>query len=112
MSKKNKKGGIVYSTNPDFQYDNEETQQGTLPAGQQDLRVILEKKGRKGKQVTLVEGFVGTEDDLKELGKLLKARCGTGGSEKNGQIIIQGDFRDRVLEILKSENYKAKRSGG
>lgn len=112
MSKKNKKGGIVYSTDPDFEYKQEEEAPETLPPGQQDLRVMREKKGRKGKQVTLVDGFKGSEDDLKELGKMLKAACGTGGSEKNGQIIIQGDFRDRILDILNSKNYKAKPSGG
>jgi translation initiation factor 1 len=105
--------GTVFSTNPDFQYehDNEEEEE-TLPSQQQNLRVLLDKKQRKGKKVTLVTGFIGTEKDLKELGKLLKTKCGVGGSAKESQVIIQGDFRDKVLEILIKEGYKAKRSGG
>ncbi len=105
--------GMVYSTNPDFQYetgDNEE--QETLPPKQQDLRVSLDRKKRKGKSVTLVSGFVGSADDLKALGKLLKSKCGVGGTAKDGEILIQGDFCGKVVEILKKENYKVKRSGG
>lgn len=115
MSKKKNKRreGIVYSTNDDFAYQtNEEQQEGTLPPNQQDLRVMLDKKARKGKQVTLVTGFVGSEDDLKDLGKMLKSKCGAGGSAKDGEIMVQGDFRDKVLEILHKEGYKAKKSGG
>lgn len=105
--------GIVYSTNPDFEYNRENDEiQETLPPQQQDLRVSLDKKNRKGKAVTLITGFVGTEDDLKDLGKLLKTRCGVGGSAKNGEIIIQGDFREKVINLLDSEGYKVKRSGG
>lgn len=104
---------IVYSTNPDFSYsyEREETQQ-TLPNNQQNLRVMLDKKQRKGKVVTLIEGFVGKEDDLKELGKMLKTKCGVGGSVKDGEVLLQGDFRDKVLNILLQEGYKAKKSGG
>lgn len=116
MAKKNKgknRVGVVYSTDPDFQYSEKETQeQETLPKGKQDLRVQLDKKQRGGKQVTLVTGFVGAEEDLKSLGKLLKSKCGTGGSTKDYEIIIQGDQREKIIGILHQEGYKAKKSGG
>lgn len=105
--------GTVYSTNPDFQYEKDsEEEQDTLPAQQQNLRVMLDRKKRKGKSVTLVTGFVGSNDDLKDLGKLLKSKCGVGGTVKDGEILIQGDFCNRAMEILKNEGYKVKRSGG
>lgn len=105
--------GVVFSTNPDFTYDSGDVDEMvTLPAGQQNLRVLLDRKQRKGKEVTLVKGFAGAGDDLKNLGKLLKTRCGTGGAEKNGEILIQGDFCDKVIEILKKEGYNVKRAGG
>ncbi|WP_321373074.1 translation initiation factor [uncultured Draconibacterium sp.] len=105
--------GVVFSTNPDFNYENEEEQQQeTIPANQQDLRVLLDRKKRKGKAVTLVTGFVGSDDDLKELGKRLKSKCGVGGTVKDGEIMIQGDFCKRVIELLKADGYKVKRSGG
>lgn len=105
--------GVVFSTNPDHQYNyEEEAEESTLPAKQQDLRVLLDKKQRGGKKVTLITGFIGSGDDLKELGKLLKTKCGVGGTAKNGEILIQGDFRDKIVEILKKEGYKVKRSGG
>ena len=104
---------MVYSTNDDFSYDYDgDFEEETLPPAEQNLKVMLDKKSRGGKQVTLVEGFVGTEDDLKDLGKLLKSKCGVGGSAKNGEILIQGDFRDKVLQLLQKEGYRAKRVGG
>ena len=97
---------VVYSTNPDFNYENiEEEEAETLPKNQQKLRVSMEKKGRGGKTVTLVKGFIGKEDDLKDLGKLLKSKCGVGGSVKEDEIIIQGDFKQRITELLKTEGY-------
>ena len=97
---------VVYSTNPDYQYENEEIEEAeTLPKNQQKLRVSMEKKGRGGKTVTLIRGFIGTEEDLKELGKLLKTKCGVGGSAKEGEIIIQGDFKQRIIDLLKVEGY-------
>ena len=109
---KKKRIDVVYSTNPDFDYDYDE-QDGfeTLPPQQQDLRVCLDKKQRKGKQVTLITGFIGTDDDLKDLAKTIKSKCGVGGSSKNGEILIQGDFREKVMNLLLDLNYKAKKSG-
>ena len=97
---------VVYSTNPDYQYESiGEEEAETLPKNQQKLRVSMEKKGRGGKTVTLIRGFIGTEDDLKELSKLLKTKCGVGGSAKDGEIIIQGDFKQRIIDLLKAEGY-------
>ncbi len=102
--------GVVFSTNPDFQYEQElEEEENTLEPGKQNLLVGIDRKGRAGKQVTLVTGFVGTEDDLAELGRTLKVKCGVGGTAKNGEIAIQGDFRDRVVGLLKDMGYRAKR---
>ena len=113
MSKKNNINGVVYSTDPGFEYDYEVTPEAvTLSAGQQDLRVQLDKKQRNGKAVTLITGFKGTVADLEILGKKLKTKCGAGGASKNGEIIVQGDFRDKILDYLKSEGYKVKKSGG
>ena len=105
-----KRLGVVFSTNPDFAYQEEEDQeQETLEPSRQNLIVNIDRKGRGGKQVTLVTGFVGTADDLAELGRTLKVKCGVGGSAKDGEITIQGDFRDRVVTLLKEMGYKAKR---
>ena|SRR5690554_5132306 len=114
MSKKGKKNkGVVYSTNPDFDYKDETTAEvETLENNQQLLYVSLDKKQRKGKEVTLIEGFVGTEEDLKALGKTLKTSCGVGGTVKEGDILIQGNHRDKVIEILNKQDYKTKRKGG
>ena len=102
--------GVVYSTNPDFSYDSDEEESvETLSVAQQRLIVMIEKKQRAGKQVTVVKGFVGKEGDLEDLGKRLKTKCGTGGSVKDGEILIQGDFRDRVVSLLTTMGYKAKR---
>lgn len=102
--------GVVYSTDPDFAYRTEETvEESTLPPGKQRLVVTLDRRNRGGKQVTLVSGFVGTADDLKELGRVLKTRCGVGGSAKDGEITVQGDFRDKVTFLLRELGYNAKR---
>lgn len=105
-----KRLGVVFSTNPDFTYEEEAVQEEeTLEPGGQNLIVRIDRKGRGGKQVTLVTGFVGTADDLAALGRILKMKCGVGGSAKDGEITIQGDFRDRVVALLKDMGYKAKR---
>ena len=109
MSKKNKsdKHGFVYSTDPNFSFQHEEESAAeTLPPPQQKLKVKLDAKHRAGKAVTLIEGFVGTEGDLQELGKKLKNFCGTGGSAKDNEIIVQGDQREKVLQWLVKNNYK------
>ena len=105
-----KRLGVVFSTNPDFTYEEESVEeQATIEPSKQNLIVGIDRKGRGGKQVTLVTGFVGTSDDLAELGRTLKVKCGVGGSAKDGEITIQGDFRDRVVALLKDMGYKAKR---
>ncbi len=115
MAKKQKhkgRSGVVFSTNPDYNYQFEnEAEPDTLPASQQDLRVWLDRKGG-GKVATVVRGFIGTTDDLKALGKMLKAKCGVGGTAKDEEIIIQGDFRDKVVDLLKANGYPAKKAGG
>lgn len=113
MAKK-KKGGdrvMVFSTDPDYSYNDDFDQEETLEPGDQKLYVSIDRKQRKGKEVTLVEGFVGTEDDLKELGKELKSKCGTGGSTKDGQILIQGNFKQKVADLLKDMGYTVKLKG-
>jgi translation initiation factor 1 len=110
---KNKAKGVVYSTNPDFELDfgDQETPE-TLPNGEQNLKVLLDKKARAGKQVTIVVGFVGSPEDLEQLAKKIKNTCGSGGSVKDCEILIQGDHRPKVLAYLLKEGYKAKQSGG
>ena len=115
MAKNNdwkKRDGVVYSTEPDFNFSYQQNEESaTLPAKQQNLLVVLDKSMRAGKQVTLVKGFIGSSADLDQLGKLLKSKCGVGGSVKDGEIIIQGDHRDKLVLLLQKEGYKAKRSG-
>ena len=97
---------IVYSTNPDFSYQlDEEEEPATVDLKQQKLRVSIEKKGRGGKTVTVITGFIGSEDDLKELGRMLKTKCGVGGAVKDGEILIQGEFKQRIIDLLKAEGY-------
>ena len=104
--------GMVYSTNPDFKYDSEEEEEkDTLPKEKQSLRISLDKRNRGGKTVTLITGFIGTNEDLTALGKFLKVKCGVGGSAKDGEILVQGDFRDKILQLLLQKGYKAKKAG-
>lgn len=111
--KKNNRYGVSYSTDPDFDYDQEESNVESFPPAQQNLRVMIDRKKRKGKEVTLVVGFYGNNDDLKDLGKYLKSKCGVGGSVKDGEIIIQGSLKDRVVKLLLEKGYsKTKASGG
>jgi translation initiation factor 1 len=114
MSKKNKNiQGIVYSTDSQFNYQFEQEEEAaTLPPQQQSLKVMIDRKNRGGKEATLVTGFIGTDADLQSLGKLLKSKCGVGGSAKEGEIIIQGNHADKVLQLLLQQGYKAKRAGG
>jgi translation initiation factor 1 len=110
---KEKLGSVVYSTNPNFKIENnEEEQEESVNPNQQDLRVMLDKKSRGGKVVTLVTGFKGSSNELTDLSKFLKTKCGVGGTAKDGEIILQGDFRDKVLEMLHNKGYKAKKAGG
>jgi len=112
MKKNNRKNreGVVYSTNPEYQYQHtQEREQNTLANQNQTLKVSLDKSGRAGKQVTLISGFIGKPDDLEQLAKRLKTKCGTGGSVKDGEILIQGDVREKVVAILTQEGFKTKR---
>ena len=104
-------GGFIFSTNDDFKYSQEENQE-TLEPKKQYLEALFSNKGRGGKTVTVIIGFIGSEGNLKSLGKLLKTKCGVGGSVKDGEIIIQGNYRDKIMEILKKEGYNVKRVGG
>lgn len=109
---KSKLKNVVYSTNPNFDYEFDEEEVATLPNSQQKLYVSIDRKQRGGKEVTLIEGFVGTENDLKELGKLLKQKCGVGGSVKDNEIIVQGNFRDKIVDLLTADGYQVKKKGG
>jgi translation initiation factor 1 len=110
---KKEKVNIVYSTNPHFQFQfDEEEQQETVAKNQQKLYVSIDRKQRGGKEVTLIEGFVGNEDDLKELGKMLKSKCGVGGSVKDNEILIQGNFKDKIYDMLVKDGYGVKKKGG
>ncbi|HEY3404222.1 MAG TPA: translation initiation factor [Ohtaekwangia sp.] len=115
MSKKNdwkKREGVVYSTESNFNFSYQQNEEATtLPPQQQNVKVLLDKSGRAGKQVTVVTGFIGSTADLESLTKTLKTKCGVGGSAKDGEILIQGDVRDKVVLILQKEGYKAKRVG-
>ncbi len=110
MGKKRKadNNGMVYSTNSDFEFDYSTEEVETLPNNQQILKVSIDKKNRKGKMVTLITGFVGSEDDLKALGKLVKTKCGVGGSVKDNEVIIQGDFISKIKDLLIKDGYKVK----
>ena len=109
-----KRLGVVYSTDPDYQYEKgeENRKEKTLRPGEQNLRIRLDRKGRKGKTVTIIGGFRGSGEDLKTLGKELKTALGVGGSVKNGEILLQGDFQKRAQEMLMKKGYQVKRAGG
>lgn len=112
MSKKHNNDGFVYSTNKEFQFNNEsEEPQESLPPQQQNLKIYLDRIAG-GKMLTRVSGFIGNTNDLEALGKMLKQKCGVGGSVKNEEVLIQGDHRDKVLKLLTDANYKAKKAGG
>ena len=114
MAKKQQKiQNVVYSTNPDFSYEFEQEEDvQTLVPQQQRLYVSIDRKQRGGKEVTLVEGFVGSEDDLKELGKILKSKCGVGGSVKDNEILIQGNFKQKIYDLLRKEGYSQTKQKG
>jgi len=105
-------GGFVFSTNKDFEFDNNDEQQETPANSEQRLEAHLDKKNRGGKVATVIKGFKGSDDDLKTLAKQLKTLCGVGGSAKDGEIIIQGNFRDKIMDFLTKEGFKIKRVGG
>ncbi len=111
MAKKISTGNVVYSTNPDFKYSTQQHEAASVSKGQQNLRVLLDKKNRGGKTVTIVSGFTGKEDELEKLARELKSKCGVGGSVKDREILIQGDHRDRVLSLLVAAGYQAKKVG-
>lgn len=113
MSKKKNIVGVVYSTNPDFQYNYEQrSETETLPPQQQNLKVYIERKHRGGKTVTVIKGFIGKQDDLEIIAKMLKTRCGVGGTTKDNEIVIQGELREKVYNILTEAGYHVKKAGG
>lgn len=110
---KNKNGGLVYSTNPNQSWDDDQNDdQKSVDFSEQKLYVSIDRKNRGGKEVTLIEGFQGPEDELKDLGKTLKSKCGVGGSAKNGEIMVQGNFRDKIMDLLKGMGFQVVRKGG
>ena len=109
---KNITGNVVYSTNQDYEYDYSREEEETLAPEEQDLRLWLDRKHRGGKTASLVKNFVGSESDLKDLAKILKSKCGVGGSAKDGEIIIEGDHRDKIMKILLNLGYRVKKAGG
>jgi translation initiation factor 1 len=111
MKKTKNHGGVVYSTNPDFEYDNFDNENETLSNDKQNFKIWLDRKGG-GKVVSRIEGFIGTEDDLQILKKKLQNACGSGGTAKAAEVLIQGDHRDKILAFLLKEGYKAKKAGG
>ncbi len=107
--KNSNRQGVVYSTDPDFAYNiNSSEEQETLPVAQQNLRILLDKKARAGKKVTLITGFIGKEDDLKDLAKIIKTKCSVGGAVKDREVVIQGDLREKVSAILLNLGYRCK----
>jgi translation initiation factor 1 len=111
MNRKNR-GGIVYSTDPEFKYEQEGDSTVTLPASKQLLYIWIDSKARKGKTVSLIRGFIGADEDLEALARQVKTHCGTGGSVKNGEIIIQGEFREKIILFLNSKGFKTREAGG
>ncbi len=108
-----KREGVVYSTNKDFEYDLDESEEiETLAPNKQNLKVCIDRKQRKGKSVCIISNFIGTDEDLNDLAKKLKTKCGVGGSAKNNEIIIQGDMIDKIIDFLKQSDYNVKRVGG
>lgn len=105
-------GGFVFSTNKEFEFENDKESEETIANNKQRLEAHLDKKNRAGKVATIIKGFQGNDEDLKTLGKMLKTKCGVGGAVKDKEIIIQGNFRDKIMEILKTEGYNVKRIGG
>ena len=105
-------GGFVFSTNKDFELNSDAESEETLANNKQHLEAHLDKKNRGGKVATIIKGFKGSEEDLKNLGKVLKTKCGVGGAVKDNEIIIQGNFRDKLIQILQGEGYNVKRVGG
>lgn len=110
MNERKKRKNIVYSTNPDFHYEyDEETEPDTLPPGEQNLFITIDRKQRNGKIVTIISGFTGKKSDLESLGKLLREKCGAGGTVKDNEILVQGNFPDKIILQLKSQGYRAKK---
>ena len=113
MSKKKKNSNIVYSTNPDFNFEKDNNEFESINKDEQELKVLIDRKQRKGKSVTLIKGFIGSDEEIKDLSKLLKSKCGVGGTAKNNEILIQGEFKSKIFELLIKMGYsKTKQIGG